>query len=74
MGIAREANLASLLFGPAPLLPAIHASAWGQVAKSDGSSSSESISYNGSADYCYFDITSYSGAGNYTLQYTFPQQ
>lgn len=49
-------------------------SAWGQVAKSDGSSSSESISYNGSAGYYYFEIKSYSGAGNYTLQYRFPQQ
>lgn len=49
-------------------------SAWGQVAKSDGSSSSESISYNGSAGYYYFEIKSYSGAGNYTLQYRFPPQ
>lgn len=47
-------------------------SAWAKVASSEGSTSSESISYSAAAGYYYFEIKSYSGSGNYTLQYKFP--
>jgi hypothetical protein len=47
-------------------------SAWAKVAASDGPSSTEAITYNGAAGYYYFEIVSYSGAGDYTLQYQFP--
>jgi secreted trypsin-like serine protease len=46
---------------------------WVQVAKSDGSTSSESISYNGTAGYYALQIRSYSGSGSYTARYLFPQ-
>lgn len=47
-------------------------SAWAKVASSEGSTSTESISYNGGAGYYYGQVKSYSGAGAYTLKYTFP--
>jgi secreted trypsin-like serine protease len=46
---------------------------WVQVAKSDGSTSSESISYNGTAGYYALQVKSYSGSGSYTARYLFPQ-
>ncbi|MBX3714268.1 MAG: trypsin-like serine protease [Lysobacter sp.] len=46
---------------------------WVQVAKSDGSTSSESISYNGTAGYYALQVKSYSGSGTYTARYLFPQ-
>ena len=46
---------------------------WAQVAKSDGSTSSESISYNGTAGYYALQVRSYSGSGTYTARYLFPQ-
>lgn len=49
-------------------------SAWAVVASSTGSTSTESISYNGSAGYYYFEIKSSSGSGSYTLKYKFPPQ
>lgn len=48
-------------------------SAWIKVAASEGSTSSESVSYNGAAGYYYAQVKSYSGSGSYTLTYTFPQ-
>ncbi|MBL8264521.1 MAG: trypsin-like serine protease [Xanthomonadaceae bacterium] len=45
---------------------------WTQVAKSDGSTSSESISYNGTAGYYALQVRSYSGSGTYTARYLFP--
>ena len=42
-------------------------SAWAQVAKSEGETSSEAISYVGTAGYYTYDVSSYSGAGSYTL-------
>jgi hypothetical protein len=48
-------------------------SAWNKVAASEGNTSSESISYNGTAGYYYAQVKSYSGSGAYTLTYTFPQ-
>ena len=47
-------------------------SAWDQVAASDGSSSTENISYNGSAGYYYAAVKAYSGNGTYTVKYSFP--
>ncbi|GAB2880740.1 hypothetical protein GCM10027277_57370 [Pseudoduganella ginsengisoli] len=47
--------------------------AWVKVASSEGSTSSESISYNGTAGYYYAQVKSYSGAGAYTLVYNFPK-
>jgi hypothetical protein len=47
-------------------------SAWAKVASSEGSSSTESISYNGTAGYYYGMVKSYSGAGSYTVKYSFP--
>ncbi|KQV55384.1 MULTISPECIES: M64 family metallopeptidase [unclassified Duganella] len=48
-------------------------SAWAKVAASEGSTSSESISYNGTAGYYYAQVKSYSGSGNYSLSYAFPK-
>lgn len=48
-------------------------SAWTKVASSEGNTSSESISYNGTAGYYYAQVKSYSGSGNYSLTYAFPK-
>jgi hypothetical protein len=48
-------------------------SAWTQVAKSEGTTSTEAINYNGTAGYYYLQVRSYSGSGSYTVQYLFPQ-
>lgn len=40
---------------------------WVQVAKSEKAGSSETISYAGSAGYYHYVVSSYSGAGSYTL-------
>lgn len=48
-------------------------SAWAVVAKSEGSASTESISYNGTAGYYYAQVKSYAGGGAFTLSYTFPK-
>lgn len=48
-------------------------SAWIKVASSEGSTSTESISYNGTAGYYYAQVKSYSGSGSYTLVYNFPK-
>ena len=48
-------------------------SAWAVAAKSEGSSSTESISYNGAAGYYYAQVKSYAGSGAFTLSYTFPK-
>ena len=40
---------------------------WQTVASSTGSTSSESINYNGSSGYYIWDIYAYSGSGNYTF-------
>ena len=40
---------------------------WTQVSSSTGSTSSESISYNGAAGYYTWDVSSYSGSGSYKL-------
>lgn len=45
---------------------------WGVVRSSLGSTSSEFISYNGSAGYYYWRINSYSGSGAYSLCTTRP--
>lgn len=42
-------------------------SAWAIVARSEGATSSESITYNGTAGYYYWRILSYSGSGSYSL-------
>lgn len=47
-------------------------SKWDQVAKSEGSTSTEAISYNGAAGYYYASVKSYAGSGTYTVKYTFP--
>ena len=47
-------------------------SAWTKVASSTGPTSSESISYAGTAGYYYFEVKSYAGSGNYNVQYAFP--
>lgn len=47
-------------------------SKWDQVAKSDGSTSNESINYSGTAGYYYASVKAYSGNGSYTVQYSFP--
>ncbi|MCE3263375.1 MAG: hypothetical protein K0R43_2454 [Pseudoduganella sp.] len=47
--------------------------AWTKVAASEGNTSSESISYNGTAGYYYAQVKSYSGSGSYTLNYSFPK-
>ena len=43
------------------------------VAKSEGSASSEAITYSGSAGYYYAQVKSYAGSGTFTLTYTFPK-
>lgn len=48
-------------------------SAWIKVAASEGQTSTESISYNGTAGYYYAQVKSYSGSGAYTLVYNFPK-
>lgn len=48
-------------------------SAWTKAAASEGNTSSESISYNGTAGYYYAQVKSYSGSGNYSLTYAFPK-
>jgi subtilisin family serine protease len=40
---------------------------WSIVARAEGPTSTESISYNGTAGYYYWRVQSYSGSGNYTL-------
>lgn len=40
---------------------------WSNVASSLGTTSSESISYNGTAGYYYWRVNSYSGSGSYSL-------
>jgi hypothetical protein len=47
--------------------------AWVKVAASEGNTSTESISYNGSAGYYYAQVKSYSGSGTYSLTYAFPK-
>jgi hypothetical protein len=47
--------------------------AWTKVAASEGNTSTESISYNGTAGYYYAQVKSYSGSGTYTLVYNFPK-
>ncbi|MBI3712000.1 MAG: hypothetical protein HY253_03425 [Burkholderiales bacterium] len=47
-------------------------STWDQVAASEGNSSTESISYNGSAGYYYATVKAYSGSGTYVVKYSFP--
>lgn len=47
-------------------------SKWDQVAKSDGNTATEAISYNGTAGYYYASVKAYSGSGAYTVKYTFP--
>jgi hypothetical protein len=47
-------------------------SAWTMVAQSNGPTSTESISYNGSAGYYYAQVKSYSGTGSYSINYSFP--
>jgi Zn-dependent metalloprotease len=42
-------------------------SAWAQVAKSEGETSTEQINYNGTAGYYTWIVESYSGSGAYTL-------
>ncbi len=42
-------------------------SSWQRVGNSAGSSSTEHISYNGSAGYYYWRVRSYSGSGSYNL-------
>jgi len=47
-------------------------SAWAIVARSEGPTSQESINYNGSAGYYYWEVKSYSGSGAFTLNYRMP--
>ena len=47
-------------------------SSWSIVARSEGATSTESISYSGTAGYYYWRIYSYSGSGSYTLATTRP--
>lgn len=49
-------------------------SAWTKVASSEGSTSTESINYAGTAGYYYVQVKSYSGSGNYSVTYLFPPQ
>ena len=46
---------------------------WAVVAKSEGSTSTEAINYNGTAGYYYIEVYSYSGSGSFTLNYTLPK-
>ncbi|MFP5336347.1 MAG: S8 family peptidase [Actinomycetes bacterium] len=43
-------------------------STWGIVARSESASSTETISYSGTAGYYYWEVYSYSGSGSYTLK------
>lgn len=47
-------------------------SAWAIVARSEGATSTESITYSGTAGYYRYRIYSYSGSGTYSLCYTRP--
>ncbi|MCB9701964.1 MAG: M4 family metallopeptidase [Myxococcales bacterium] len=47
-------------------------SGWTQVAKSEGETSAESISYNGGAGYYVWKVSSWSGSGGYSLGLTTP--
>lgn len=47
-------------------------SAWVTVAASEGATSSESISFNGTAGYYHWRILSYSGSGSYSLCFSRP--
>ena len=47
-------------------------SAWTKVASSAGPTSTESISYAGTAGYYYFEVKSYAGSGSYTVKYAYP--
>lgn len=49
-------------------------SAWVKVAQSNSPTSTESISYAGTAGYYYIQVKSYSGSGAYTVSYTFPRR
>ena len=42
-------------------------SAWSIVARSESSTSTETIAYAGTAGYYYWEVYSYSGSGSYTL-------
>ncbi len=43
------------------------------VAKSEGASATEAISYTGGAGYYYIEVYGYSGSGNFTLTYSLPK-
>ena len=47
-------------------------SSWSRVALSESATSTESISYSGTAGYYYWRVYSYSGSGSYTLVTTRP--
>jgi hypothetical protein len=47
-------------------------SSWVTVASSTGPTSTESISYSGTAGYYAVQVRSYSGSGSYNVQYLFP--
>jgi subtilisin family serine protease len=47
-------------------------SAWAIVARSEGATATETISYNGTPGYYYWRILSYSGSGSYTFELTRP--
>lgn len=47
-------------------------STWAQVASATGSTSTETINYNGTAGYYRWQVNSYSGSGSYTLTTTRP--
>ncbi|UXI69981.1 PKD domain-containing protein [Tahibacter amnicola] len=47
-------------------------SAWVQVAASEGSSSTESINYNGAVGYYMYRVKNYSGTGSYSLTISKP--
>jgi len=40
---------------------------WALVAKSDGSTATESIAYTGTAGYYVWKVSDYNGSGSYTL-------
>lgn len=42
-------------------------SAWSTVARSEGTTSTEAITYNGTSGYYMFQVVSYSGSGSYTF-------
>ncbi len=43
------------------------------VARSEGASSTEAITYTGSAGYYYIEVYAYSGSGNFSLTYALPK-